>query len=60
MLVILSIAGFLDFVQCQLFQIGLILETGHLMGIPTEKEGGHISPFFLKYVLFGILYDGQN
>lgn len=37
LLVIPSTAGFLDFVHGQVFQVGHILKTGHLVGIPSEK-----------------------
>jgi len=37
LLVIPSTAGFLDFVHGQVFQVGHILETGHLVGVPSEK-----------------------
>jgi len=37
LLVIPSTAGVLDFVHGQVFQVGHILETGHLVCIPSEK-----------------------
>jgi len=45
LLVIPSTAGFLDFVHSQVFQVGHILETGRLVGIPSEKVKTNIYHF---------------